>query len=534
MMSTHPDRRFTQAIQHHRYLILAILVFVGLTIRLHGIGRMNFWYDEVLLWEYSLTGHPLYTPTEPPLMAWLLYILMWWAKSADTFFLHFLPVVFGSLVVVSAFVLAQRACGSARVGLLAGLLTSLSPMAIYYAREGRPYALLMLTSTAIYASFIWATETNHPMAWRAYTVLFFLGGLSHLLITQIAAVLGLSSLALLLIPRFSRLGWDVRVQQFRKFLLCTGAAGLAGTLWFVYRYFTDPAIQANRKSIFQSGMYEYGIVTFLRDALANLGAGPFGSRVGILRFGFAEFLALLFLSLFLIGLWRLYKRGKEGISLLFALAVVVPLLIDYLTLGGKGNWDWMRWISHALVPFVVMISIGMQSVLDIAKSPSVRALLCIGFVGSLVPGIVNLSERPDYQSNRDIAEYLKENVRNLNGVLILPALPDIPSPADNRIMDTYYYLKKETLPVYLVSFGKIRTPVFVPSRGDITGVPRERDDWESTLESGRYAVLSRVPIKDCAKIPPWLKDLKAVARQSAPILPGLTVCEVDFFSDPIF
>ena len=212
--------------------------------------------------------------------------------------------------------------------------------------------------------------------------------------------------------------------------------------------------------------------------------------------------------------------------------------VDILDLSYR-PYDW-RLIRSTILeakPDLVGITATtplMQSVLDIAKSPSVRALLCIGFVGSLVPGIVNLSERPDYQSNRDIAEYLKENVRNLNGVLILPALPDIPSPADNRIMDTYYYLKKETLPVYLVSFGKIRTPVFVPSRGDITGVPRERDDWESTLESGRYAVLSRVPIKDCAKIPPWLKDLKAVARQSAPILPGLTVCEVDFFSDPIF
>src|SRR5262249_38965947 len=120
---TYTDRRFTQSIQHHRYLILAILVFVALTIRFQGIGRMNFWYDEVLLWEYSLTGHPLYTPTEPPLMAWLLYIVMSWARSADAFLLHCLPVVIGSVVVLSAFFLGERASGSARVGLLAALLT---------------------------------------------------------------------------------------------------------------------------------------------------------------------------------------------------------------------------------------------------------------------------------------------------------------------------------------------------------------------------------------------------------------------------
>ena len=43
--------------------VLALTV-LGLTLRLSGIGGLDFWYDEIVLRHYSLTGSALYTPTD--------------------------------------------------------------------------------------------------------------------------------------------------------------------------------------------------------------------------------------------------------------------------------------------------------------------------------------------------------------------------------------------------------------------------------------------------------------------------------------
>jgi hypothetical protein len=141
---------------------------------------------------------------------------------------------------------------------------------------------------------------------------------------------------------------------------------------------------------------------------------------------------------------------------------------------------------------------------------------------------VGPTDRTDYRVHRETSRYLVKNAASLAGVLILPARPDISSPADQRIMDIYYYHKKETLPVYLMSFGTVVLPVLSPSRGNITHLPREGPAAGITLESGRYAVLSRIPAVDCANLPRWLKGRKVVAHASSTKMPGLTVCDLTF------
>jgi uncharacterized membrane protein len=514
------------------YLIVLALMLLGFMLRLSGLGRLDFWYDEIVLRNYALTGSALYTPTEAPLMAWILYAVMWWTKRADAFVIHLVAAILGSLVIPVAFVLAERVSQSRSVGIIAALLTALSPMAIYYSREARPYALLTLVSTALYWTFIRANERNTRSSWLIYAVVLAVCSLSHLLTIQMAAALGLFAVAQLAISSMSGLRRDERAARFRTFAGVSLAAGLAGSVWFIQRYFTDPAIQANQSRIFGSSVYSFGVPAFVRDAVVNLGPGPVGPRSAAAWLGGPELLGTVFLALFVAGLVQLRRQGKSDIALLFSLLVGVPLLIEYLTLGEKSSWDWMRWISHVVVPYLVVAGIGLHAVISRRQGRLVPAIGVAALAGILLPQALNPKERPDYQQNRDIAAYLQEHSGALQGVLVPGFQLEIVSPADQRILDTYYYLKRETLPVYVLSMGTIHRSVLTPTRGQVALLPRASDDPAGELESGRYAVLTRRPSADCEKVLGSLNRHKAVARHASPVKPGLTICDVEFDGAP--
>jgi len=511
--------------------VLALTLF-GLALRLSGIGRLDFSYDEIVLRNYSLTGSALYTPTEPPLMAWLLAAVMSLTRRADALVMHSTVAWIGSMTIPFAYLLGARVSQNRTIGIVAALLTALSPMAIYYSREVRPYALLMLVSTAVYWTLLRANERNTLQAWSAYAVALCLCGLSHLVTMQIAAALGAFAVAQLAIPSLSTDAKDARLARFGRFAAFSLAAGLAGFVWFGQRYFTDPAIQANRGRIFGGGSYRYGVVGFLRDVAVNLGPGPFGQRFALARPDRADVFGLIVLALAAGGLWQLWKHGRRDVAALLGLSIGVPLAIEYFTLGEKSNWDWMRWMTHVLVPYLVVAAIGLHGMLGarfgwIASAAGVTAVAAM-----MAPNALHPLERPEYQQKRDIASYLRHNAPALRGVLVPPFYVEMIHPADQRMLETYYYLKQETLPVYVLSMGRIRKAVELPTRGHVALLPQESAEPPGDLSSGRYAVLTWQPAVDCGTMLRSISGPKALARRSSPVMPGLTICDVEFGSVP--
>src|SRR5262249_38893394 len=119
---------------------LGALMVLGAFLRMRQIGEMGLWYDEMALWLYSLTGVPT-TPLDPPLMAWLLLAAMWLTGSVAPIVVHAVAVAFGVLAIPLAYLCGRALDRDGRTGWVCALLVTLSPMAIYYSREGRPYAL---------------------------------------------------------------------------------------------------------------------------------------------------------------------------------------------------------------------------------------------------------------------------------------------------------------------------------------------------------------------------------------------------------
>ena len=130
-------------------MLLALIVFVGIALRLYNLDHFSFTMDEVVETEYAgATIFNLRTETsakfdfgeyEPVRPA----ILYWWLKISDTdYFIRLLSVVFWAMSLVFFYGLANSLFRDATTTLVALALFSLSPLSIFYSRYARLYALL--------------------------------------------------------------------------------------------------------------------------------------------------------------------------------------------------------------------------------------------------------------------------------------------------------------------------------------------------------------------------------------------------------
>ncbi|MGM0401591.1 MAG: glycosyltransferase family 39 protein [Chloroflexota bacterium] len=130
----------------HNALILLVILLLALALRFHRLGAQSLWNDEgtsVALAQRDLAtiarnaSHDIH----PPLY---YYMLHYWVRLAGTGegSVRALSAL-GGVALVAAVYLLARPFGTA-TGLLAALLTALSPFTIYYSQETRMYIFLAL------------------------------------------------------------------------------------------------------------------------------------------------------------------------------------------------------------------------------------------------------------------------------------------------------------------------------------------------------------------------------------------------------
>lgn len=137
----------------HLWGLLTILLAFGL--RLYAIERQDIWGDEAFsIW---LSSQPLSevvaggADTHPPLYPFLLFV---WLRLAglSPLAVRFLSACIGTLTVPVVYALGVRVFGHP-TGMVAALLTAVSPVLVYYSQETRMYGLVVLLSAL---SVYWA------------------------------------------------------------------------------------------------------------------------------------------------------------------------------------------------------------------------------------------------------------------------------------------------------------------------------------------------------------------------------------------
>ena len=349
------------------WLIAGGIFLVALLARLHGIGAMPFWLDEITtvhrvalplpaLVSDSLRAHHL------PSYFWLTAHLAPGGLAEAS--LRLPAALFGAASAALLGVLGNR-MGGVWAGLAAGLLLALSPLHVQYGQEARSYTLVILMMTVALAGFIEiardpvaAGSARGAAGFRLWPwLLYALGTAAALQVLSTAffwlIAANLAAVPLVLAPAVAR------GRFLRRWLLAQGFILLTTLPWFA-------AMALLTHGRMGSGTDWVPPMTW-HSFLSTLGS-LYGLRVSRL-ISFHLFpaavpgLGLLLPLLFLMGLVYLgRKRACEGerrtlLLAMLILALAPPLLLLALSFA-KPLW-MPRYVMWGSVPFFLIAGLGL-------------------------------------------------------------------------------------------------------------------------------------------------------------------------------
>jgi hypothetical protein len=347
-------------------LLLAAIVIFGAVLRFGGIALPSLWLDEIL--DYDIATKL----THEPLWRWLTGFAsehgpLFFATELAGRFAHtpelaarFGPGVFGVLAIVVAVVgcrLSVVGSGSeddAESATFALLLAG-SPLAIYYSREARPYALLILLSTAMLALLL-QSHTAKPyylaIALPLLT-LFATSGAAPLL----AATALTAAIAFLLDRR-------------RFFAIYAIAAFAAAALVpLLYRRMPGNAAAAGFRPL---------SARFFQRLLQSFSIGA----VDVTTIHRAAYVVA---ALALIGAVALVLRDRVRGAIVIGMAVF-PIAVSVVALWRLRHWYAVRYVATALPAYLLLAAIGITTLLRLvlrgrtAIAVPLVALIAAGFV----------------------------------------------------------------------------------------------------------------------------------------------------------
>lgn len=246
------------------YGSLAVILLVGIGLRLFYLGSKPLWLDEIITALFSLgrsyTDVPLdqvFTAPQltqlftyqagqscgaiadrvatesnhPPLFFCLSYVWLGWLNSLAVpwvWALRALPVGFGVGAIAAMYGL-NRVAFSANAGLVAAALMAVSPFAVYLSQEARHYTLPMGLITLSLMGLVQMQRDMYQQrlrlgVWLGWVVVQVLGLYTHyLVVLAIAAQVGALMLSMIVKP--------VRLRDWMALGLAIGAIAIAYVPW---------------------------------------------------------------------------------------------------------------------------------------------------------------------------------------------------------------------------------------------------------------------------------------------------------------
>jgi mannosyltransferase len=176
------------------------ILLLAFALRLCYLADKEVWYDEAFaaLYAEKDLGSIVYgtiTPVEGaaadihPLL-YYFFLHGWMRIGQSPFVLRFPSVAFGMLAVAMVARLGARLF-QPKVGLLAAVLTAVSPFHIWYSQEARMYSLLCLVSLVSIYFFVKGWQEDRWLDWGAFAIFTGLSLYVHNLAFLIPLSLGL-------------------------------------------------------------------------------------------------------------------------------------------------------------------------------------------------------------------------------------------------------------------------------------------------------------------------------------------------------
>lgn len=301
------------------WLAVIILILLGWKIVLHCLSCDSFWIDEILTIR---SAHGLHdSPDHPPLYFNIISTIIT-LLGENEFSLRLTTAVSSVLVIPILFLFGQKT-GNIKSGLWAAFFLILSPFYLTHAQDARPYALLLLFSTASYLFLYLATTKCKLHFWLGFSIITALN-----LYTHYSAFIVLASQCIYI---GIWLILNLRHKQLKQYLIYPIISGFFIIL-----------------------LYLPGLAQLFTAVTRNVGANSELSNAGITSPS--------------ISLW--IEVGFDAISPSNTLIAYLFVLLSFLGIawwGHKKNWSLLLLITTGLILPYILITISEISRITLAR-----------------------------------------------------------------------------------------------------------------------------------------------------------------------
>lgn len=379
--------------------VLLVLILTGLGLRLWRLDADSFWLDELI--QVHLAGLPVrrlipaaFTHANLPLDILVTKVFL---KMGDQDgWLRLAPALGGVLFIPLTWALARR-LSDGPTALAAATLAALSPAALQYAREVRPYSTLLILVTL--TGYLYLRAQTRPRVWPAFALALLAALHTHLFALALVPVLGLHGL----LAKGRHSAWPAPV-------LLVGITALA-----VVSPLTPDYIGRFLRAVWQSTTAADRTVGDILG-LPGLAVGfpGWGTVLGRLfaDLGGTPWAGIPTLALALFGAYRLQRQGRPPGFLLGWLALT-PAPILYALLA-RGQWYSPRYLIAVLPPLLVLTAAGIGGLAAVLTArlgrperaipdPNRRTVILLTvYLGLTVPAL-GRALHPDHENLRAAA-----------------------------------------------------------------------------------------------------------------------------------
>jgi mannosyltransferase len=389
--------------------LLIIVLALAAFLRFDRLGAPSYWLDEIL--GDMLTTHVLQAPP----WQWITGLEhehgpLYYATQAATRLAgrdeaagRLAAALFGLATIPLVFAIASggqapRLSGPAgqagqagapvlhSAGIAAAILLAVSPMHVYYSREARPYALLMLLTAVLLVAI---TRRRVGLGAIALVAMLYTSAVAGPAIAAAAVTLAAAA-------------WIAHDR--RLWLLAALAAAMVILVPILYRGHSAaasaPKIDAMK----------------IARALTVSVSGAGGHTV--------EVAALVLLAI--IGAVALARHDRATAAIVVGMTVL-PIVVAVASLAAIGHWFAPRYISPALIGFVVLAGSGIASIWSAVAKPPLATALTVALAAILAADTWPAARREAFEKLdwRDIARTLEQHVRPGDAIVTAEQWSDV-------------------------------------------------------------------------------------------------------------
>ncbi len=341
-------------------LFITTIILTGLILRLGPVlEQRDFWYDEaftgiLIKQPWSEMNQMIFADVHPPLYYWLVKP---WASifNYSSFGIRFFSTFMGVLTIFSVYWIGKRMFNE-RSGLLAALITAVSPFAIQYSQEARMYSLFGLL-------MIWATwffyrglKFNERRDWILWGIFGGLAFYTHYLSLFFFIVFFWT--AVFYEYNFHKKDFHKAILGTKKFWIGTGVISLFFVGWLPY--FIPHMMKGNLGWIGVSYLSDVpkALQIFLFGHPLGAGGVPVANEFQYFFDGSSAGLLILVITIILLVIAWKKKIKREEFFILSTLSFGTLIFLIILS-----HFNLKLYVSRYFMPAAIMIYLLLAGVI---------------------------------------------------------------------------------------------------------------------------------------------------------------------------